>query len=237
VLIISNPINSTVPIAAEVLKRHGVFDPKRLFGVTTLDVLRANTFVADSQKWDPTHTDVTVVGGHAGITILPLLSQVTGAKFTKEQIEALTHRVQFGGDEVVKAKDGAGSATLSMAAAADRFVSSLLRAVGGATSVSECAFVQSPIVPGVPFFSTRIELGVSGGAWSGGLGGGDVSLVGWASRRPCLAVRVQKSGVTRIHPIGAMSDFEKAALDKMVPELKTSIDKGVKFAQAWKPAA
>jgi malate/lactate dehydrogenase len=51
-----------------------------------------------------------VVGGHAGITILPLLSQVAGgAKLSKEQIEALTNRIQFGGDEVVKAKDGAGA--------------------------------------------------------------------------------------------------------------------------------
>lgn len=37
-----------------------------------------------------------------------------GANFTEEDIKALTHRIQFGGDEVVKAKDGAGSATLSM---------------------------------------------------------------------------------------------------------------------------
>ena len=37
--IISNPVNSTVPIAAEVLKQKGVYDPKRLFGVTTLDVV------------------------------------------------------------------------------------------------------------------------------------------------------------------------------------------------------
>jgi len=43
--IISNPVNSTVPVAAEVLKLAGVYDPKRLFGVTTLDVVRANTFV------------------------------------------------------------------------------------------------------------------------------------------------------------------------------------------------
>jgi NAD-dependent malate dehydrogenase len=161
VLVISNPVNSTVPIAAEILKRHGVYNPKRLYGVTTLDVLRANTFVAGSQGWDPKDVDVTVIGGHAGITILPLLSQIPKAKFTKEQIEALSNRIQFGGDEVVKAKDGAGSATLSMAAAADRFVSSLLRALGGASGVSECSFVESPVVPGVPFFSTRIELGVS----------------------------------------------------------------------------
>ena len=37
--IISNPVNSTVPIAAAVLKAKGVYDPKRLFGVTTLDLV------------------------------------------------------------------------------------------------------------------------------------------------------------------------------------------------------
>ena len=39
--IISNPVNSTVPIAAEVLKKAGVYNPNKLFGVTTLDVVRA----------------------------------------------------------------------------------------------------------------------------------------------------------------------------------------------------
>ena len=34
--IISNPVNSTVPIAAEVLKKKGVYDPKKVLGVTTL---------------------------------------------------------------------------------------------------------------------------------------------------------------------------------------------------------
>ena len=83
--------------------------------MTTLDVVRANTFVAENQGFNPSATKVTVIGGHAGTTILPLLSQVPGAKFSEADIAALTHRIQFGGDEVVKAKDGAGSATLSMA--------------------------------------------------------------------------------------------------------------------------
>ena len=43
---ISNPVNSTVPIAAEIFKKAGTYDPKRLFGVTTLDVVRAKTFYA-----------------------------------------------------------------------------------------------------------------------------------------------------------------------------------------------
>ena len=36
-----------MPIASEVFKKHGVYDPKRIFGVTTLDVVRASTFIAE----------------------------------------------------------------------------------------------------------------------------------------------------------------------------------------------
>lgn len=102
-LIISNPVNSTVPIFAEVLKKHGVYDPKRLFGVTTLDVVRASRFVSEVKGKDPKDVNVTVIGGHSGVTIVPLLSQ-TGEKFSQEELDALTNRIQFGGDEVVKAK-------------------------------------------------------------------------------------------------------------------------------------
>merc|ERR1740115_573715 len=80
--IISNPVNSTVPIAAEVLKK--------VCGVTTLDVCRANTFVGENLGLSPKDVNVTVIGGHAGITILPLLSQVQGATFSDADREALT---------------------------------------------------------------------------------------------------------------------------------------------------
>ena len=113
-LIISNPVNSTVPIFAEALKAAGVYNPKKLFGVTTLDIVRAKTFVAEMKGADVNDVKVPVVGGHSGQTIVPLLSK-TGFEFTAEEVETLTQRIQFGGDEVVKAKAGAGSATLSMA--------------------------------------------------------------------------------------------------------------------------
>ena len=76
ILVISNPVNSTVPIAAEILKKAGVFDAKRLFGVTTLDVVRAETFVQEySGEKDPSKATVPVIGGHSGETIVPLFSQ------------------------------------------------------------------------------------------------------------------------------------------------------------------
>ena len=71
VLVISNPVNSTVPIVAEVFKKHNVYDPKRIFGVTTLDVVRASTFVAEilGDLSLSKEIVVPVVGGHSGVTV------------------------------------------------------------------------------------------------------------------------------------------------------------------------
>lgn len=122
ILVISNPVNSTVPIAAEVLKAKGVFNPQRLFGVTTLDIVRAETFVAEiTGKKTGSELTVPVIGGHSGETIVPLFSAVKGVSIPDDKYADLVKRVQFGGDEVVKAKDGAGSATLSMAYAGFRY--------------------------------------------------------------------------------------------------------------------
>jgi malate dehydrogenase len=127
ILVISNPVNSTVPIAAEVLKAAGVFDPKKLFGVTTLDVVRAETFVAEiTGEKNPAKLNIPVIGGHSGETIVPLFSQAKpSVNIPADKLDALVNRVQFGGDEVVKAKDGAGSATLSMAYAGYRYVTTV----------------------------------------------------------------------------------------------------------------
>ncbi|KAI8907208.1 lactate/malate dehydrogenase [Gorgonomyces haynaldii] len=161
-LVISNPVNSTVPIVAEVLKQHGVFDPKRVFGVTTLDVVRAATFVTEIKGGQPQTTNIPVVGGHSGATIIPVLSSLSHS-FTDDERDKLTHRIQFGGDEVVKAKDGAGSATLSMAFAGARFVDSLLQAVvGKKAGIVECAYVKSDAVQGLDYFSTPVEFGPEG---------------------------------------------------------------------------
>ncbi|KAJ8957875.1 hypothetical protein NQ318_001871 [Aromia moschata] len=144
--IITNPVNSAVPIACEVLKKAGKLDPKRVFGVSTLDAVRANTFVAEAKGLNPKDVNVTVIGGHSGITIIPLLSRVTPAvTFPEDQLKALTVRIQEAGTEVVKAKAGAGSATLSMAFAGARFANSLLRGLKGEPNVIEPSYVISDV--------------------------------------------------------------------------------------------
>jgi len=62
-------------------------------------------------------------------------------ELSQADIEALTPRIQEAGTEVVEAKAGAGSATLSMAQAAARFTMSLVAAKNG-DAVTECCYVQ-----------------------------------------------------------------------------------------------
>uniref|UniRef100_H0X138 Malate dehydrogenase n=2 Tax=Otolemur garnettii TaxID=30611 RepID=H0X138_OTOGA len=162
ICIIANPVNSTIPITAEVFKKHGVYNPNKIFGVTTLDIVRANTFVAELKGLDPARVNVPVIGGHAGKTIIPLISQCTPkVDFPQDQLTALTGRIQEAGTEVVKAKAGAGSATLSMAYAGARFVFSLLDAVNGKEGVVECSFVKSQETD-CTYFSTPLLLGKKG---------------------------------------------------------------------------
>ena len=158
--IITNPVNTTVAIAAEVLKNKGVYDASRLFGITTLDVIRSSTFVAEIYDQDPRDVSVPVIGGHSGITILPLLSQ-SGHEFSDEDAAAMTKRIQNAGTEVVEAKAGGGSATLSMGQAAAKFGLSLVRALNGEKDVVECTYVEGSGEL-ARFFAQPVLLGKNG---------------------------------------------------------------------------
>jgi len=158
--VITNPVNGTVPIVAEVFKKAGTYDAARLFGVTTLDVIRSEAFVAELKGLNVSETKVPVIGGHSGTTILPLLSQVEGVEFSDDEIAALTPRIQNAGTEVVLAKAGGGSATLSMGAAAARFCMSLVKGLQG-EDVVDYAYVEGNGEDAL-FFAQPVRLGVNG---------------------------------------------------------------------------
>ena len=158
--IITNPVNTTVAIAAEVLKKKGVYDPSRLFGVTTLDVIRSSTFVAEDIDKDPKRGQCPVIGGHSGITILPSLSQ-SGFEFSDEDAAAMTKRIQNAGTEVVEAKAGGGSATYQWGRLLLKFGLSLVRALNGEKDVIECTYVEGSGEL-ARFFAQPVLLGKNG---------------------------------------------------------------------------
>lgn len=216
VLIISNPVNSTVPIVAETLKKNNVFNPAKLFGVTTLDIVRANTFISQlfADETKPTDFEVPVVGGHSGETIVPLYSVGAKSYYNKlsaEQKKELIHRVQFGGDEVVQAKNGAGSATLSMAYAGYRLAESLLDAAQG-RSVTECTFLN-------------LDSSIKGAAEAKKL----VNNLDYFS----LPVTLTKAGIAEVQydVLTKINDDEKKLLEVAIGQLSGNIDKGVSFVK------
>merc|ERR1712048_1425626 len=137
-------------------------DPMKIVGVTTLDCVRANKFVGNITGKNPNFINVPVVGGHAGVTILPLFSQDrTAATIDKDKIPDLDKRVQDAGTEVVEAKNGKGSATLSMAYAGARLGKAVLAGLEGIPT-TECAYVMSSVRPEVPFFASKVTFGKEG---------------------------------------------------------------------------
>jgi malate dehydrogenase len=208
IAVIANPVNSTVPIVAETFKKAGTYDPKRVFGVTTLDLVRASKFVAEAKGIaDPRTVNVPVIGGHSGVTIIPLLSLITAAGKpvdfpTGADRDKMTKRIQEAGTEVVQAKAGGGSATLSMAFAGARFTDSLLSAMDGKKGVVECTYVKSDLVKEASHFASLIEL--------------------------------SPAGVGKINPLPAMNDYEKGLLKAAIPELVANIKEGVDFVNKSK---
>merc|ERR1712013_357527 len=69
-------------------------------------------------------------------------------------------RVQDAGTEVVTAKNGKGSATLSMAYAGARFGSAVLAGLAGEER-TECAYVSSGITD-LPYFASKCTFGTTG---------------------------------------------------------------------------
>lgn len=159
--LIVNPVNSIVPAMAALYKKKGL-DEKKIVGVTTLDCVRANKFVAEATGKNPSYINVPVVGGHAGATILPLFSQDKATSgIEKDKIPDMDKHVQDAGTDVVNAKGGKGSATLSMAYAGARLGRNILAGLAGKRRV-ECAYVASTLYDDLPYFTSKVVFGAAG---------------------------------------------------------------------------
>jgi malate dehydrogenase len=62
-------------IITEVLKKASKFNPAKVYGIATLDVIQASPFLSTLKLTNPGNTSFMVIGDHSGITIVPLLVQ------------------------------------------------------------------------------------------------------------------------------------------------------------------
>ncbi|KAK6946657.1 Lactate/malate dehydrogenase, C-terminal [Dillenia turbinata] len=201
-------VNSTVTIATEVFKKAGTYDEKKLFGVTTLDVIRAKTFYA----------------GKA-----PSLAVPKSSSLSENDIKAL-RRTQDGGTEDQPEHRSVaqwippckGFPVLKEVLSAYRmlycsiggrswdifsytilivpcgmyaravFADACLKALNGVPDVVVCSYVQSGITK-LPFFASKVKLG--------------------------------KNGVEVVLRLGSLSDFEQQGLESLKRKLKASVER------------
>lgn len=212
IAIVSGPVNALTPYAAELLKRHSLFDPRKLFGVTTLDVHRTRTMVAEALDMNPFDVNVPVVGGRGGSTACALIAQ-TGLRVTPEEVVRISREVQQYGSPFVGVASAAEERTLpsvqseevapvalSVAFAASDFIVSQLKAMRGDVGISEFTLVESSMFPETPFFSSRVELG--------------------------------REGVHRIHPMGKLTAYENELIEAALPEIAKDVAAGVAMARS-----
>jgi malate dehydrogenase len=198
--LIVNPVNSVVPAMCELYKQAGL-DPRKICGVTSLDIVRANKFVFEETGAPLDTIDVPVVGGHAGVTILPLFSQVPALRdMPADKIKAMDKHVQDAGTDVVNAKGGKGSATLSMGYAGAKFANAVLAGLAG-QDTTECAYVMRQPGDGaeLPYMASKVVFGTT--------------------------------GVKTVHPMGSMNEYEKERMKECAGLLKDEIEAGLAYAK------
>merc|ERR1711920_318898 len=145
--------------------------------------------------------DVPVVGGHAGVTILPLFSQVPAmAGMSAEKISAMDKHVQDAGTDVVNAKGGKGSVTLSMAYAGAKFGNAVLCGLAGIDTV-ECAYVARDPSEGaqLPYLASKVTFGTD--------------------------------GVKTVHGLGELNAYEQTRLEECLGALRDEIEAGLAYAK------
>lgn len=168
--IVSDPINSLVPLANGVMEKAGKYDPKRIFGICTLDTTRAKTFVGLQKGIEPSSINIPVIGGHGDNTAIPLISQVTPtATFSETETKDLIKRIRKADTEIIEAKFGKTGTTISAAYSVGIMTSMMIRALKGEENVVMCSYVKSDVTDS-SYLSTPLVLGQEGIKENRGIG-------------------------------------------------------------------
>lgn len=158
--IITEPLNSLIPTAAEVIRNHGEYNPKKLFGITDIDALRAQSIFAAEHNLDPHSVFIPVIGGHSDKTCIPLLSQAQPyLNVTEVQARDFTTKLRNAEDNILTAKKGFGP-VLSIAYSALLFTRSVLSVLEGKHATVN-AFVENNDF-GTEYFSGLVHINDSG---------------------------------------------------------------------------
>ncbi|XP_038213546.1 malate dehydrogenase-like [Zerene cesonia] len=158
--ITTEPLNTLVPMASELLRNHGDYNPKKLFGITAVDAMRAQALYASENNLNPEECIVPVIGGHSEKTLLPLISQSKPeCEMDEKKVRDFVNKVRKVGEFSTNARKG-WSPTLSIAYGAMLFTQGVLDALDGRLAKVNALVENNDF--GTSFFSGLVNIDQNG---------------------------------------------------------------------------
>ncbi|CAG5056056.1 unnamed protein product [Parnassius apollo] len=157
--IVTEPLNTLVPMAAEIMRNQGCTDLAKLLGITTIDTIKAQALYAAENEFKPSECFVPVIGGHSKETMVPLISQANPkSKLSEEKNQELIAKLR--NYNISDIANGIYAPALSIAFSVSIFTENILEALNGHISHTN-AFVENNDF-GTSFISGCIEVDKNG---------------------------------------------------------------------------
>ncbi|XP_018575306.1 uncharacterized protein LOC108914084 [Anoplophora glabripennis] len=156
------PIEAMVPLVSQEYKKAGVYDSRKIIGITSMATMKANYYVAAASGKNPANILCPIVGGVSSNCLVGVLSQAKpnlGDNHIKVQNSLANSE-----DDVLRQYADCGTICFSPALAISRFINLLLRALMGDTNCVDCAFVGQTghIGQFLPYMASIVRLGRQG---------------------------------------------------------------------------
>ncbi|CAH0560145.1 unnamed protein product [Brassicogethes aeneus] len=160
------PVESLVPMVSEEYKKAGVYDARKIIGITSISSMRANHFIAKYIGGSVSDILTPIVGGHGPLSTVAVFSQVRPqANIPQSTTQLIQRNICEAEDDILKLfKDPSSCISLSTAVGVARFVNNLTKAILGETNCVDCAFVRQMghIANFLPYMTSIIRLGRHG---------------------------------------------------------------------------
>ncbi|KAJ8919527.1 hypothetical protein NQ315_002148 [Exocentrus adspersus] len=180
----SPPIEALVPLVSEEYKKAGVYDSRKIIGITSVASMRANSYVAAAIGKNASDVLCPIVGGVSPNCLVGVLSQInpnTGLSAVKKQDKlfnfynlnafllqqvqtSIQNQLGNSEDDLLKLYADCGTICYSPALAISRFINFLLRALMGDSTCVDYAFVRQMghIGQFLPYMASIVRLGRNG---------------------------------------------------------------------------
>lgn len=161
VAIFTKPITSTLAMVSEIYKCAGKWDPNKLFGSVSTEIMQIEAITGDILDLDPASILIPVVGGADTNTIVPLLSRAKPMnQFTAGQSNAMIKLFQAAEQEIEYSN--IKKLALVDGSAAVKLILAIAGGLSGLDNVYACAFVRSNVLPACRFFTSQLQFGLGG---------------------------------------------------------------------------